>query len=74
MVEMNTVIYTTDEQGLSKCMKKSTKSKKLAIMTVTYHSFEKFVNVITTETIAVDRLIYDEAPVTTPEANIATQI
>ena len=54
-----TVTYTTDEQTLSKFLKK--KTKKPAIVTVTYQSFEKFVNVIINETITINRLIYDEA-------------
>ena len=45
MVDNNkTVIYTTDEQKLSKFLKK--KTKKPAIITVTYQSFEKFVSVM----------------------------
>ena len=55
----NTVIYTIDEQTLSKFLKK--KTKKPAIVTVTYQSFQKFVNVIINENIQINRLIYDEA-------------
>ena len=52
------IIFTTDEDKLKTFVKK-TDNKKLVL--VTYHSFEKFINICILEKINIGKLIFDEA-------------
>jgi superfamily II DNA or RNA helicase len=56
-IKTDTISYTTDNHKLLKFL--NLKNKKL--LSVTYHSFEKFVNVVTQNNIHIDQLFYDEA-------------
>ena len=56
-IKSSSVKYTTNLKTLHTFLKR--KDKKLIL--VTYQSFEKFVEVFTTENIRINRLIYDEA-------------
>ena len=51
------IIFTTDEDKLKTFVKKT--DKKLVL--VTYHSFEKFIDICIDNRISIDNLIFDEA-------------